>query len=173
MPAHWSIGRPSLLGKEMNVISMPPTVQQPYCWLFAHNEQKIGVHQTKGWCTQLRDDAPLFFDIEEKCVLMLILLELAPGEFDRYLADSRRTVPAYAESIACFPLTKLLKHTFHQSVSDYWPEKALNWLDARPDLQHEVLAELEHMVTNKAMSQSLRHRTRSMVRKLRRDTMFA
>lgn len=148
---------------------MPPTVEPPYCWLFARNEQKIGVHKTKGWCTQLRKETPLFFDIEEKCVLILILLELEPHDFDRYLASAGNLVPGFADSIEHFPLTYLLKHAFHASVSDYWPEKALTWLDTKPDVQHDLSAELENMLTNKAMSQSLRHRVRRMLRHLQRD----
>lgn len=155
----------------MNVIPMPPTIQQPYCWLFARNEQKIGVHQTEGWCTQLRDEAPLFFDMEDKCVLILILLELEPAIFERYLGDASSAVPEYANSIKHFPLMKLLKHVFHQSVSDYWPAKALTWMDANPDLQPCLASELENMVGNKAMSQSLRHRARGMLRQLQRETI--
>ena len=154
----------------MNIIPMPPTKEQAYCWLFARNQQKIGVHQSKGWCTQLRDESPVFFDTEDKCVLILILLELEPAAFERYLVDASSAVPEYANSIKRFPLMKLLKHAFNQSVSDYWPEKALLWMNAKPDLQRPLASELEHMMHNKAMSQSLRHRIRRMLRELQRAT---
>jgi hypothetical protein len=33
--------------EQMNVVPTPPAIDYPYCWLFARNEQVIGVHITE------------------------------------------------------------------------------------------------------------------------------
>jgi hypothetical protein len=154
----------------MNVFLIQPTFEgSSLCWLFERDDQKIGVHKTEGWCTRLRDEKPIFFSNEERCMLIMILLELKVSEFDEHLGQAARLAPEFASSIQQFPLKMLIKHVFHSCYSDYWPEKAMNWLDEKPQLLPLFVDELEHMYTHKVMSQSLRHRARSMWRSVTRD----
>jgi len=146
----------------------PPLPDQVFFWIFEKDERVIGVHKTLGWCTRLRSETPIYFDTESKCMVLLILLEIEFAEFKTHLDTVCEAAPEYAASIQRFPLALLLRHAFHSSVSDYWPDKAIDWLDANPEVQPLLLAELEHLVTNKAMSQSLRHRARRMFRNLQR-----
>jgi hypothetical protein len=150
--------------KAEKVIPIPPCLQPPYCWLFIRDEQLIGVHKNNGWCTQLRFKELITFDAEEKFVLMMILLELNPSEFAQHLSEACQSQPEYAHSIRKFPSTQLLKHVFHSSISDYWPQLALNWLNHQPHLLPLFYDELGHMAADKAMSQNLRHRARRMLR---------
>ncbi|MRW83007.1 hypothetical protein GJ698_02740 [Pseudoduganella sp. FT26W] len=156
----------------MKVALTPPAIEQhAYYWLFQRNQQKIGVHVVNGWCTQLREEEPLYFDADERCVLLMILLELTPGEFTQHLADAKRLRPEYSENIKHFPLTRLLGYTLHSALSDYWPSKALDWLDEHVALQHLLANELDYTSTNKSLSQSLRQRAKRMVRGLLSDAM--
>lgn len=99
----------------------------------------------------------------------MILLELKVSEFDAHLSEAARLAPEFGTSIQRFPLTMLIKHVFHSCYSDYWPEKAMDWLDEKPQLLPLFVDELEHMYRHKAMSQSLRHRARRMWRGVTRD----
>lgn len=149
----------------MKVQSTPVVVEHDiYCWLFQRNLRRIGVHRTDGWCTQIRDEKPIYFDREEKCVLLLILLELTMSEFNQCLANAKHEAPDYADSIQRFPLTMLLQHTLCSEMSDYWPARALDWIDACSDILPELKDALAYATGNKALSQSLRHRARRMWR---------
>lgn len=154
----------------MNVFFIQPTFEAPsFCWLFECDDQKIGVHEARGWCTRLRDETPIFFTNEERCMLLMVLLELKASEFDAHLSNAARQAPEFAASIQQFPLTMLIKHVFHSCYSDYWPKKAMDWLDEKPQLLPLFANELEQMYTHKVISQSLRHRARSMWRSVTRD----
>lgn len=142
----------------------PPRDDPPFCWLFESPSQKIGVHLSKGWCASIREEAPIYFVTEDKCIGLFILLDLNKAELRTFLSEAACNAPQYGESIRSLPISLMLKSIFRTSYSDYWPAKALDWLEDAPELLPAFVDELEYMVSHKVMSQALRHRARRMLR---------
>lgn len=88
---------------------------------------------------------------------LVVLVETPVEVFSAFLEASALSMPAYAELIRRFPIGLLLKHIFHYYTwSDYWGERALNWLGANGPLQAEFRGELEAFMSNKGMPQGAR-----------------
>jgi hypothetical protein len=108
------------------------------------------------------EERTIAVDSENKCMYLLPLLELDSVEFFEFLKHAQQRFPQVAESIKNFPKIWLLKHAFHNSVSAYWPERALNWLEKDAALRPFLKEELETFVVNKIMPQQARQRAKRM-----------
>lgn len=137
----------------------------PYCWLLESDVRKLGVHRESGWCAQFADRC-VFFESEPSCVHLLPVLELDGNDFFALLSRSEILFPEYANSIRKFPKLLLIQHAFRHYSSDYWPGKAMTWLERDPGLQPLLVAELDEISGNKANSQQLRQRAKRMLRGL-------
>ncbi|MDR1163761.1 MAG: hypothetical protein LBM17_08030 [Candidatus Accumulibacter sp.] len=144
----------------------PPQEAAPYCWLIEIGSTKLGVHRRDGWCAQL-DERLIFFDSEEKCMLLMPILEIEAEKFLDFLKRAELHAPAYSNAIRRFPKALLLKHVFHTAVSGYWIEKALAWLVDDGALQSRFSDELEKIIDKKIMPQAVRQKARKIVKSLR------
>jgi len=149
---------------KINLLSAPVVVP-PYGWLVYMDLRKLGVHERDGWCMQL-DERIVFFDSEEKCVPLGPILEIGWAEFSEFLSRAQILLPSHADLISSFPKALLLKHIFHSSVSAYWPEKALGWLEADKGLQKMFKSELQNFAENTANPQQARQRAKRILRSI-------
>jgi hypothetical protein len=154
----------------MNTIFLvPPIEASPYLWLVKIGSNKLGVHQDAAWFMKMGDRL-LLLDSEEKCVPLEPILEVDVNLFFKFLQDVRKEVPSYADVIDQFPKVMLLKHVFHTAYSGYWPQMALNWLNADPGIQNLFQDELEIFAKNKVMPQAARQQARRILHRLSRIT---
>lgn len=117
-----------------NFCFAPPLEKSPYLWFAKLGDCDLGVHLYDGWCMQLGPEL-VFFNSEEKCMLLLPILEVDNEFFLDTLKEIDFLNPVYAQSLKIFPEILLLKYVFLNSVSGYWPEKALVWLVSDKELQ--------------------------------------
>ncbi|MDR1275968.1 MAG: hypothetical protein LBL72_06280 [Candidatus Accumulibacter sp.] len=144
----------------------PPQEAAPYCWLIEIGSTKLGVHRRDGWCALL-DERLIFFDSEEKCMLLMPILEIETEKFLDFLKGAELHAPAYSNAIRRFPKALLLKHVFHTAFSGYWIEKALAWLVDDNTLQALFEQELQKIIDRKIMPQAVRQKARKIVKSLR------
>lgn len=150
----------------MNFLRSPQQpMPAPYCWLFAIDKRRLGVHVRDGWCIEVNGQVECV-DEEYKCVHMLPALEQTFASFATQLRLAEQTYPAFAPSIRKFPKQMLLKHAFHASVSGYWPARALDWLGDDSELQSALRRELAVFTQNKIMPQALRQRATKLLQQM-------
>ncbi len=94
---------------------------------------------------------------------MLPLLELSRSIFYCHLEKVAQAVPDLPGT--AFPEMLLIKCAFETSVSDYWPQKAMDWLDAGANIPEELQHSLRVLTKQRWASQRLRHRAMSILRK--------
>lgn len=150
----------------MKITFLAPAIEvAPYCWIFEIGSNRLGVHQSDGWCMKLSDRI-VFLDSEDKCVPLEPILDVEEALFFNFLREVKMTYPAYAKSIDRFPKILLLKHVFHTSFSGYWPEKALSWLTADASVQKNFYYELKKFTENKVMPQGIRQNAKKILQSL-------
>lgn len=147
---------------QVNFIT-PPLAIIPYCWLFDIGELRFGVHCHNGWCMQV-DAETVSLDSEEKCMPLMPILESNKSSVIDFLAAAAISNPMFAGEIKQFPIELLIKHIFHTSFSEYWPEKALQWLVFDNTLPPLFKKELETFSENKTMPQKLRQKAKSLIK---------
>ncbi len=151
----------------MGVIFLtPPLDVSDYCWLLEIGTSKVGVHRSDGWCMQL-DERLVFFDFEDKFMLLAPILEIDVKEFSDFMKTAEILYPDYSVVIRRFPKELLLKYIFHTSCSGYWPEKALAWLIADKDIRYLFKDELEKLIDNKVMPQGARQKARKILNSIK------
>lgn len=138
-----------------------PIVAPPYVWLIDNaNNNRIGVHDEKGWCILIRDEI-IYFDSESACMVLLPLLEIERATFFSFLEKldiDRRDV-----FIEKFPEVFLLLYAFKYG-GGYWAEKAFNWVSKERKAFLRVRNDLEVLVKNKKFPQKLLHKVIKLLR---------
>lgn len=146
----------------MTHLIQPPAVIEPYMWLVESASKRIGVHKTEGWCV-LSHGEVFFAKAEADCMLLLPILEIAARDFLPSLVVAEELEPAYVHSIGEFPREGLVRYALIHSVSEYWPDKALAWLEGDSLLVKKLMVPLERLIENKSMSQRTRHKAKRLI----------
>jgi hypothetical protein len=108
----------------------------------------------------------IFFDSEDKCMLLMPILEIEAKKFFDFLKTVEIHASSYSDAVRRFPKELLLKHVFHTSCSGYWPEKALAWLFDDNTLQPLFEDELKKIIDNKVMPQGIRQKAKKLMNSL-------
>lgn len=143
------------------------TTSKPYLWLFEIGNKLLGVEHLNGWCMSLGERI-IYFNTEKKCNSLLPILEIDYEKLQLHLNNTIEKIPSYASDISTFPKILLLKHAFHDSVSDYWPGKALAWLDADPAISIYFETELTTFLQDKSMPQTARQQANKILKSFRK-----
>ncbi|WP_206957403.1 hypothetical protein [Trinickia acidisoli] len=102
---------------------------------------------------------------QEDVMPLLPLLEMGRVQFYEYLHRLAQTRTELAEAPQSFPAILLLKFAFESSVSDYWPLKALDWLDAGATVDSEIGESLRTLLSRPWVTQRLRQRAERAVKR--------
>lgn len=94
---------------------------------------------------------------------LLPLLEIGRAVFYDHMSRAVQVCPELADATRSFPEMLLLKFAFESSVSDYWPLKAMDWLDLNVALVSELRGTLRTLLLQSWATQRLRQRVDTVV----------
>lgn len=142
----------------------PTVVVDQYCWLVRLGELQLGVDTLGAWCMQRQNGDVFYFDFPGSYVPLEPILELEPSELSTFLQRAAANHPLFGKAILNFPMLALVKHTFDSAYSDYWPTRALAWINAEKHILPYLREELERFENNKVMSQSARQQAKNLLK---------
>lgn len=145
----------------MKVQSIFPSDSESILWLIAVGQVKLGIDATCGWCLQLGSRV-VMLKTRDDMVPLLPLLEMGRAQFFAHIVNVMKQHPKYI--VFVFPEVFLLQCAFETSVSDYWPNKAIDWLDADSSILEELRESLLSLMHQRWVGQRLKQR---IVRKLK------
>src|SRR5438445_6979561 len=111
----------------------PPRVELQNTWLVNIGQIELGVGPTGEWCFRV-GQRMVTISKPDDTMPLLPLLETGRAVFYDHVSRGVQVRPELAEAVRSFPEVLLLKFAFESSVSDYWPLKAMDWLDLNSDL---------------------------------------
>lgn len=149
----------------MNVqLLLPPQTESSAIWLANIGQVKLGVDFQNGWRLFAGGHTTGIVNPADTMPL-LPLLETGRGRFYQHLQDVAQVQSSIASILLSFPEGLLVRFALESSVSDYWPLKALDWLDVQPTLYVEVSGSLTSLLDCAWATQRLRQRVVATVRR--------
>lgn len=94
---------------------------------------------------------------------LLPLLEVGRVQFYEHLHNVGQNCIEIAGIVQSFPDALLLKFAFESSVSNYWPMKAMDWLETSGKIAPDIRESLRAMLKKSWTTQRLRHRAEEML----------
>ncbi|AJC21060.1 hypothetical protein [Pandoraea pulmonicola] len=143
----------------------PPLEEDSIFWFVKIGKLKIGIINKNVWCLGLGDVVRSPLDFEDMMPL-LPLLEVSRRGFIEYFERVGRLRPEIAGMIQTFPETLLLKFACEKSVSDYWPSRAIEWINAEPILAEKLSKSLFDLLKQGWLPQRLRQQVSEVVRRI-------
>lgn len=136
---------------------IPPSFELPILWLAGIGIIRLGVHLRDGWCIDVEGRTKALSQ-QEDAMPLLPLLEIGRATFYEYLHRVAEIRNELADAIQSFPATFLLKFAFESSVSEYWPLKALDWVNAEAAVDPEIGESLQKLLSRPWVTQRLKQR---------------
>lgn len=135
----------------------PPFFEPPTAWLVSIGNIRLGVHLLDGWCIEVRGQARVLSRSDDMMHL-LPLLEMGRVQFYEYLYRVAQGRSELKEIPSSFPAILLLRFALESSVSDYWPLKALDWIEAETTVDSKIREDLRTLLSKPWVSQRLKQR---------------
>jgi len=139
----------------MKIENIFPSFSESILWLIAIGQIKLGIDATSGWCFQLGTRV-IMLKTRDDMIPLLPLLEMGKTKFFAHLVNISEQYPKYA--VFVFPEELLLKCAFETSVSDYWPNKAIDWLESDSGVSEELRESLKLIMHQRWVGQRLKQR---------------
>lgn len=136
---------------------LPPLCVEEKLFMFASHDRMFGTSKTGSWLIETKESV-LAIDAEEKSIFALPLLEISEPDFSDHLALAATMFPEHRQAIDAFPRKQLLVRALEYDTSDYWPEKAITWIECSPEVYVSMAGLLHEVSTRASASQALRHR---------------
>lgn len=149
---------------------IPPFFELPLVWLADIGKVRLGVHVQDGWCIDIAGRTRALSESEDVMPL-LPLLEISRAQFYDYLRHLAQTTTELAEAAQSFPDILLLRFAFESSVSDYWPHKALDWLDTDTALDPQIGESLRTLLSRQWVTQRLRQRAEKALKRVSKKAL--
>jgi len=152
----------------MNITLLdPPIFELPFTWLASIGNLRLGIRQRDEWCTDIRGKTTILSNPADMMPL-LPLLEIGKTAFYEHLSHVEQTYADLSNASQSFPAVFLLRFAFESSVSDYWPLKAIDWLDADGTIEPTLRESLRDMLSKPWLTQHLKHRVERVTKRTRR-----
>ncbi|WP_080727883.1 hypothetical protein [Ralstonia solanacearum] len=142
----------------------PPLATLPVVWLALIGQVRLGFHVQDGWCIDVGGHATVLSKADDMMPL-LPLLEIGRVRFYDYLNNVGENRIELAGIVRSFPDALLVKFAFESSVSDYWPMKAMDWLDVSGRITTEICESMRAMLRKSWATQRLRHRAEAIIKR--------
>lgn len=149
---------------------IPPSFEFPIVWLADIGKVRLGVHLQDGWCIDMAGRRRVLSEVNDVMPL-LPLLEMSRAQFYGHLRHLAQTTAELAEAYQSFPDILLLRFAFESSVSDYWPHKALDWLDAGTTLDWQIGESLRTLLSRPWVTQRLKQRAETALKRASKRTL--
>lgn len=140
----------------------PPRVEHQNIWLVSIGRIELGVGLRGEWCFRVGQRLVTISKPDDTMPL-LPLLETGRTAFYDHVSRAVQVRPELAEAARSFPEVLLLEFAFESSVSDYWPLKAMDWLDLNSVLVSELRGTLRTLLSRGWATQRLRQRVDTVV----------
>lgn len=140
----------------------PPLATLPVVWLALIGQVRLGFHVQDGWCIDVGGHATVLSKADDMMPL-LPLLEVGRVQFYEHLHNVGQNCIELAGIVQSFPVALLLKFSFESSVSDYWPMKAMDWLEVSGRIAPDICESLRAMLSKSWATQRLRHRAAAII----------
>jgi hypothetical protein len=147
--------------KEMKINFLKPQANMSPIWIVELGQVKLGVASRSNWQIELQGDVAELSKPEDM-TLLLPLLEENRNKIYEHLREVDIIRPDF-EVQSNFPEKMLLQCAFEFSVSDYWPLKALVWLDSVPELIDVFKVSLTDLQKRSWATQPMKHKIRLML----------
>lgn len=135
-------------------------------WILESDELALGVSSDSGWTLRLRgENFPL--RQAKDMVFLLPVLEMKRQLLHAHLRRVVEHSPDMASCLRDFPEALLLSCAFEMSVSDYWPLRAVEWLESAPHLVASLEGPLSALHSQLWATQMLKQKIRSILKKHR------
>lgn len=145
-------------------LRIPPPFELPMVWLVDIGNIRLGVHQQDGWCIDIEGRTKVLSK-QEDVMPLLPLLEIGRVQFYEHLRRVAQTRIELADALQSFPAILLLKFALESSVSDYWPLKALDWIDAETTVDREIGESLQTLLSRPWVTQRLKQRAERVMKR--------
>ncbi|WP_175818884.1 hypothetical protein [Burkholderia sp. BCC0419] len=142
----------------------PPILENSSVWIVRVGNVQLGINFGHRWCINTGGEGRLI-QTPNDMMPMLPLLEIGRGDFYEHLLHIESSWGKLLELTESFPESLLLRFAFDSSFSDYWPIKALDWLDNESSIDSEVMESLRRISGQRWVSQNLRQRVKKKIGK--------
>lgn len=142
----------------------PPLAELPVVWLATIGRVRLGIHLPDGWCIDVGGKIVVLSNADDMMPL-LPLLEVGRVQFYEHLLNVGQNRIELAGIVQSFPDALLLKFAFESSVSDYWPMKAMDWLDVSGRIDPDICESMRAMLRKSWATQRLRHRAEAIIKR--------
>ncbi|WP_459204090.1 hypothetical protein ACQVRV_20925 (plasmid) [Ralstonia pseudosolanacearum] len=145
------------------LLLVPPVATLPV-WVAQIGQRRLGANLQGGWCIGV-GELTIPLSKPEDMMPLLPLLELNREKFYEHLhrvAEDHVEILGGAQS---FPETLLLRFAFESSVSEYWPMKAIEWLEGVHKIEPDVRESLRLMLSKTLVTQRLRQRVAVLIKR--------
>jgi hypothetical protein len=144
-----------------------PIQHQNLLWVGRTNGQNFGVTLSGAWCVEEKlSGESIELSSSHMMVPLLPVLTEDAQKFRSHLALIANANPEFADALLNFPGSDLVSHVLNTSYSDFWPEKALQWIESKAFTFVNLKDVLGVAKQNKAFSQPLRQRIERVVKSL-------
>ncbi|WP_156876276.1 hypothetical protein [Rhodoferax antarcticus] len=148
----------------MTVQLCAPQAHASGIWIVNVGRTKLGLSLQSGWSLQLRGETRVIATPNDM-IFVLPLLEMGRQSIYAHLQVISKEVPDIGLRVMAFPETLLLRCAFETSVSDYWPLKGIEWLDASPNLVSQLGGVLRDLQKRSWATQILKQKIKSTLKK--------
>ncbi|MHA6884530.1 hypothetical protein [Ralstonia pseudosolanacearum] len=139
----------------MRALLLVPSSATFPVWVAQIGQMTLGANLQGGWCIGMGERTILLSKPED----MMPLLPLLELNRERFYEHLHRVAEDHAELLGVmqsFPETLLLRFAFESSVSDYWPMKAIEWIETVHKIEPDVRESLRAMLSKTWVTQRLR-----------------
>lgn len=140
-----------------------PIVKENTIWIVNIGRVRVGVDLTGAWSVDLNGNVRAVKSPEDTMPLLPIL-ELDRVHFFDGLEGIAREFPDFENKVASFPENLLIEFALDSSVSEYWPSKALNWIESDPALVLIFSACMKKIIDRKWVTQSIKQRIKRLIK---------
>lgn len=148
----------------------PPVSDNSHFWVIEGSQFRIGVDSQNIWLLSKGMELRPFSESKD-CTPLLPLLETSRMAFFGFLKRVSSLYSALAAIESSFPEKLLLQHAL--CVSEYWAQKAVDWIREETTLIDGLFNDLNSVSANKLFNQSLRHGAQKLLSQNRRNKKFS
>lgn len=130
-----------------------------------HSNVKFGTTTDGKWISTIKDQTNKITP-PDNILSLLPILELDRDFVHEKILQIQSTNHRIPHIDTSFPELDILKAAIISSVSEYWPEKALNWIESDPNLASALRESVELLAQKEWAPQKLKHRCKKILRSI-------
>ncbi|WP_157692778.1 hypothetical protein [Burkholderia sp. ABCPW 11] len=146
----------------------PSVIDESPIWLVCIGNVLLGINCNHQWCIDVNGKERLMLTPDDTMPI-LPLLEVGRGRFFEHLRLFESERGNSLGLVESFPTSLLLRFAFESSFSEYWPLKALDWIDGEQAIDPKVRESLRRMSEQRWVTQKLKQIVKKKMGKIKID----